>query len=435
MSEAAEAYRIAEARIAEAKATGAKALNLSTFEFEHEGTTFPGDKRLRALASIPPELADLTALTRLSLSRTQAADLAPLAGLTALTWLFLSGPDDDPLRLVAPGAPWEREDRGLRRLFLHERALGDAALAGLVADARKPRADNAPAVLARLREIRDARTPPAPPAPRPDDWRFEAGPDGRLRLADAPLDGGDADQAEMQADLRRRAEALAASLSGSNEFAGLAEDARRYAALLARPAAEIGAKAVWALSCIFRAALAADEAAEAEGRMSDMLPPLARAALTGAVTIGGAWLLDHPGVAAEEAKARAWRAAPGEDREAEAALPLLELLAEDAAAVEPATAETVGALARFGLGGPIGRKAVLDAARGAGVRLLRTAWRAVKWVGGGLILIDGLTGGAKVALDFIAAHAPTLRAWLAVSAPEALRFFDALVALLKSAIF
>ncbi len=541
MTDADEAYRIAEERIAEAKATGAKALNLSPNDSSIGEDEFPGDKRLRALAAIPPDLAGLTALTRLDLDGTQIADLAPLAGLTALQTLYLSdtqaadlaplagltalqtldlrgtqaadlaplagltalqtldlrgtqaadlsplagltalqalslsatqaadlaplagltalqalllsgtpaadlaplagltamktlwfnGPEDDPLRLVAPGAPWERAPWGLEQLFLNSDALGDAALKVMVEEGRKRGVANAPAILARLREIRDERAPapPAPPEPRPDNWNYEAGPDGRMRLSDSSL-GADADQAAMQADLRRRAEALAGALAGSNEFAELAEDARRYALLLERDADKIGAKAVWALSCIFRAALAADEAAEREGRLNDQLPPLARAALTGVVTIGGAWLLDHPGVAAEEAKARSWRAAPGEEREAEAAAPFLKALAEDTETVEPDTAEPIRALARFGLGGPIGdlrAKAVLDAARGAGVYLIRTAGRAVKWTAGGVVLVGGLDAGVKVAIRFIETHAATIRAWLEASAPEALRYFEGVV--------
>ena len=48
-----------------------------------------GRQGFKHLTSLPPDIANLTALTSLNLSRTQVSDIAPLAGLTASTGLDL----------------------------------------------------------------------------------------------------------------------------------------------------------------------------------------------------------------------------------------------------------------------------------------------------------------------------------------------------------
>lgn len=72
------AYARAEQAISEAGKNGTATLSLSGDDFKH-------------LATLPPDIANLTALTNLSLIGTQVSDIAPLAGLTALTRLDLDG--------------------------------------------------------------------------------------------------------------------------------------------------------------------------------------------------------------------------------------------------------------------------------------------------------------------------------------------------------
>jgi len=72
------AYARAEQAISEAGKSGVATLSLSDDDFKH-------------LTTLPPDIANLTALTSLTLWGTQVSDIAPLAGLTALTHLDLGG--------------------------------------------------------------------------------------------------------------------------------------------------------------------------------------------------------------------------------------------------------------------------------------------------------------------------------------------------------
>ena len=79
MSDAQKAYKAAEQRIAEARERedGASEISFNTVD-------------CRALTRIPPEIADLTALTDVDLDTTSIADLAPLSPLTGLLRLVLN---------------------------------------------------------------------------------------------------------------------------------------------------------------------------------------------------------------------------------------------------------------------------------------------------------------------------------------------------------
>lgn len=82
MGKAEDAYQAALARIEDAQREGATTLDLS-------GGIF-GEKVFDALNAIPPEIANLPALTMLALNDTQVADIAPLQELPALTTLYLN---------------------------------------------------------------------------------------------------------------------------------------------------------------------------------------------------------------------------------------------------------------------------------------------------------------------------------------------------------
>ncbi|MCW1930878.1 leucine-rich repeat domain-containing protein [Pararhodobacter zhoushanensis] len=78
MTDAERAYERAKERIAKAKAEGATRLS-----FESDD--------MRALAALPPEIAELAGLRFLDLDYTHVSDLTPLSGLTGLTELYLTG--------------------------------------------------------------------------------------------------------------------------------------------------------------------------------------------------------------------------------------------------------------------------------------------------------------------------------------------------------
>ncbi len=89
-AQAQEAHELARERIAAAKENGERVLNLSAYEVDFDGKTYPGDKRFEHLASLPPEIAGLTALQSLGLEGTQIAGIKPLAKLEELSDLRFS---------------------------------------------------------------------------------------------------------------------------------------------------------------------------------------------------------------------------------------------------------------------------------------------------------------------------------------------------------
>ncbi len=271
---------------------------------------------------------------------------------------------------------------------------------------------------------------PNPPEEKPDDYRFETSEDGRLRLADRPL-SDDEDQAALQNDLRQRAEDLEAALSGSNEFARLASDAARYAAMLSRPATEIGAKQIWSLAHRFRSALDAEVEADRQSRLADLLPPRAKAVLEALVVTGGAWLLDHPGVAAEEDKARRYRRGADDETVAELAAPIInDLLADESVMVPESAAVGVDNLHQASVGGPIGDMAIKqtrDFTRGAVIDILKRLWKGGVWGAGGLVFVGGLSGGLEAIGAFVARNGPALREWVKRGMNEGLEYLEAIL--------
>jgi internalin A len=89
MSDAETAYKAAEAAIERVRANGEDMLDLS------------GDA-YNALTWLPDNIAQLTALTRLSLGFTQVSDITPIAPLTALTSLDLGFTQVSDLTPIAP---------------------------------------------------------------------------------------------------------------------------------------------------------------------------------------------------------------------------------------------------------------------------------------------------------------------------------------------
>jgi Leucine Rich Repeat (LRR) protein len=95
MSSADDAYKAAQRLIAKARRDGAAVLDLNHGE-------------IRALTTLPPEIASLTGLTWLDLNNTGVTDLTPLAELTGITELYLNNTGVTDLRPLAKltGITW-----------------------------------------------------------------------------------------------------------------------------------------------------------------------------------------------------------------------------------------------------------------------------------------------------------------------------------------
>lgn len=247
----------------------------------------------------------MTSMQTLRLDNTQIADISLLAAMTAMQRLFLENKQLADLRQISDLASLIEDTKGLSLLARGQHFI----------DIRATHFD--PDGLGRLSEIEDneERTretlaylkslthwpPGEPTAPEPATDAIAFGPndDGKVRITESALPADDPAQDALQQELLRAARELAAHLDGDNQFGTLAQDASGYAALLSLPASQIAAKALWPLDVRLRNALAADQAADqaadAGGRLNEVLPPLVRSALEGVVAIGAPWLQDHPG--------------------------------------------------------------------------------------------------------------------------------------------
>ncbi|MEL6478583.1 MAG: leucine-rich repeat domain-containing protein, partial [Pseudomonadota bacterium] len=114
------AYALAEQLIAEAKAGNHACLNLSGLIFvrEFEGERRAGDEALRALTTLPPQIAELSTLRGLDLDNTQVADLTPLSPLTGLQELYLNNTQVADLTPLSPLT-------GLQELSFHTTQVAD----------------------------------------------------------------------------------------------------------------------------------------------------------------------------------------------------------------------------------------------------------------------------------------------------------------------
>lgn len=136
--EALAAFLEARRRIAIADAGGKDELSLS----------------IVALDRLPPEIAVLSDVKILTLRGTNVEDISPLAGMTAMQRLDLSGTKADLSALTAKGAAWETDDRALS--FLSFDGVPATVVGGPLADIAKKDQGKTSIVLEILRQARDA---------------------------------------------------------------------------------------------------------------------------------------------------------------------------------------------------------------------------------------------------------------------------------------
>ena len=105
MSDADDAYKVAQRLIAEAKESGSAFLNLDVEE-------------TRALTTLPPEISDLKWIEELDLDNTQVTDLSSIAGLLGLTEIYL---DSVPVTDLSPLVSLT----GLTKLWLDNSQVAD----------------------------------------------------------------------------------------------------------------------------------------------------------------------------------------------------------------------------------------------------------------------------------------------------------------------
>ena len=293
MSDADSAYAAAQKRIAEEKAERSGYLDLDKPE-------------TRALETLPPEIAELSWLTRLDLGNTQVSDISHIAQMTGLTWLDLRSTQVSDISHIAQmtamttlylGNTQVSDMRPLRRLqeladapFLSGLTFADTpatvldtTLAELAAiEDKKERGGK---TLSYLNSLNDADydaflvrrmaeegiEPEAitnPPAQSPSGMVYSAGPDGRMgydpRPAKTPLS---AQAAEMHALLLSEVRAfLEACPTGHNSpFLRLSSRLEAYEKALAAGPEALSPQIVWKAGDRLRTMLANNDSREANG--------------------------------------------------------------------------------------------------------------------------------------------------------------------------
>lgn len=327
MTAADEAYRIAEWLVAQARARRAQSLSFARRE-------------CFALDRLPEGIAGLTGLTKLSLSGTQVSDLSPLETLIRLTLLSLTGTkasDLSPLeKLTGLTELWVDETQvsdlsplraltGLTELWLDGIPATDLRpLCKLTRLATEPEgygltfkdtgATRVDPRIAEIAEIKDnaerARVlfdylegweppvPALPPADRTDVPAYELPDQGAMRSLDPALGPVTDEQEELRQDLVGKANRLIAAIGQSNELADLRGIAEHYLGRISRPLSDVRLQSLYSAANALRTAYEANEQAEREGRLNDILPPKIAGAVKDIVEVHALFFMGFPEAAA-----------------------------------------------------------------------------------------------------------------------------------------
>ena len=449
-----QAYKLAEERVTKAIETGATELSLSPHWTEAGSPKSNATPILAHLQFLPPAIARLSKLSQLHLEGTEfsditflsaleslallnligtnVADLTPLANLKAMLGLFLNRSQVTDLSpLVAQGAAWENEDHAFETLSAGNIPLHDKDLATILQDNTF---DGAPTILARLRELRDAQAQ-VPPDQGDAAPEVAEGGDQRLTIKDLTTLSTDQEQEDLKAEVIDALGVLIGHLEGSNQFAGLADRAQRYRAMLLRDTAKIGARAVWAIANAVRNAREAHLQAEEDGRLNECLPAAAAGEIATVVEVGGLWLMGHPGVAEAERQAAEYLKGPRDAQKIATTEHVIEALEADDALDEPSRdfAHDLLDAAKSGL--EAGRRATFVVAGlgyNIGAFMLRSLWSVTKGTVAGTVLLEPLTKGSAIAARFVLNHTDTMRALVMEHMPSYAPWLEKIIEGLKA---
>ncbi|MEO0995050.1 MAG: hypothetical protein AAFX62_14730 [Pseudomonadota bacterium] len=440
-----EAFELARERIAEAKASGARQLSLSPSVIDEIAPgLFQGDLRFAPLNTLPPEIADLSALRSLDLAVTRVSDLSPIAQLSSLGWLSLASSAVSDLSPLA-GL------KSLQNLLMSRTRVADLSpLVGLSA-LENVRFLSTPACEAEpeLKEISEIRSNterterlkawlreryrPEPPRDRSSAPGFAAGEAPPVRLLDPSMEG-DEDQAELHDECRIKAEALmqVAGLGG-NAAPRLAGTVDRYRTRIRRAPDEIGARIIWSIANTLESIWEVHQNAVAEGRASEELPPEVASALEDLLQTHRLWFLGHPDARTVWEDLR--DPVPGADDAAkrDAAIGVVEAAegsnAVDPAATEPAR-ETIETSAGTSPAALRALKALDDWAYNLVATIARGAWKIAKDPPGGFL--THTVAGAYL-IEFIVANEPVLAHYAKHFMSQGPIWWDALMAMIRRA--
>ncbi len=264
-----QAYASASAAIARAGAEGATYLNFGG-KFSATDQVW---QQLPALTRLPPELADLTRLTRLDLDGTQVGDagVSALSGLVGLQLLDLQRTQVGETGLavlsrvrgfLCPGGQWGE-------IWLVGRpALQNPELAQIYRQHNG--GERTKKLFAWLRGKYPA--PTDPPPDRPVGGSYHLPDDGPVTSDPVHAGAAAAELEALRAELTHKAAALIGALEGSNQHQRLSGTAARYCDRLDRPVPDIRLDLLFSAANTLRQALQGHQAADRAGEFNRMLP-------------------------------------------------------------------------------------------------------------------------------------------------------------------
>jgi len=365
-------------------------------------------------------LAPMKEMVGLSLGNTPITDISPILGMSGIATLTLDNTGVNDLRGLLNLTQLESPDSEFAEVRIKGCAATelDSGLAKIAAI--QDNADRAKRLFERLREIGDD-WPPAELVPQdsPAAPHYVLDPDRPLHSLDTPPEGGDPDQEDLQEELRHKVRVLLETIGASNEYAPLKRSAETYMRQIDRRLSGIRLRILWSAANSLRLAVNANQRADDEGRINDMLPPLAAAALEDLVQTHGLFILGFPNAAELEAEMRSYLGRGRNPEQVEAAKDVVSALEGQDSAIEPEdnAALQADALAADGTGpdaemAEISLFARLGNMLGAAGRAMRKAVVA----GGGAVLshdfIQFLIGNQTLIMKYLKLAMDQASAWL-----------------------
>ncbi|MDJ0628786.1 MAG: leucine-rich repeat domain-containing protein [Rhodobacter sp.] len=394
-------------------------------------------------------LTQLQSLERLKLTNTRIGDVSALRNLRSLDTLWLSRTE------LVDLSPLSSADK-LRNLTIKETQVADLrpirALRHLV-DAPGPdgitfegcTAAKSDPRLAKIAEIEDNKErasqlfayldtlPPLDPPPPADSPRapvYALPTDGPMQSTDAAPEAGDADQQALQADLRRKIAVLVEEIGMNNELAGLKASAEHYRIQIDRPLDGIRRTQLYSAANTLRTATEADDRAEAQGRINDLLPPKISGPLRDVVETHGLFFMGFPNAAEIHARMLAGLTGRRTPDETAAAEPLVRSLEDQPQALDPgdqaALADDLAAAKGEGNSAEIGEHS-----------LRARLWNMFGAFGRRVYLVGAAGAGALVShyfVQWVVAHETLIRTWLKLAQGAASGWFDAVMKIIRSAL-
>ena len=238
------------------------------------------------ISSIEP-LSGMIEMEELNISKTKVSDLSPVLGMSDLNLLYLQSTDVVDLTPIS-NMKKLTTGGGSGVAFVHTPAAYGDEILGEISLIR----DNAESA-EKLLEYLNRVIPP--PEDNSDVSEMEIGEDGVLKSrSSTPNEVRDPDQEDMRKEVLRKVQSLISEIGLSNDGAKLSAAAVHYRDQVDQPLTNIKLGLLYSAFNTLRLAMEAEESAQVQGRLREILPPNMSAALSDLVQTHGLFFMGFP---------------------------------------------------------------------------------------------------------------------------------------------